>query len=74
MLHAWTLLSSRGPDTDVAGEHEASRRLKTELVVQMERCNPTAAHRHILVIGATNRPEVFCWPKNAVADVAWLNA
>ena len=49
-----SILSARKSD----GEHEASRRLKTELLVQMEGCDPSAADRRILLIGATNRPEV----------------
>lgn len=48
-----SILSARKSD----GEHEASRRLKTELLVQMEGCDPSAADRRILLIGATNRPE-----------------
>eukprot|EP00887_Chlorella_sp_A99_P000890 scaffold5.g890.t1 len=46
-----SLLSARKAD----GEHESSRRLKTEML--MEGCNPANATRRVLLIGATNRPE-----------------
>lgn len=42
---------------DLAGEHEASRRLKTELLVQMEGVDPSGQDCRILLVGATNRPE-----------------
>lgn len=40
------------------GEHEASRRLKTQILVEMEGCDPSSADRRVLLVGATNRPEV----------------
>eukprot|EP00873_Tetraselmis_striata_P019421 jgi/Tetstr1/439685/TSEL_028104.t1 len=48
-----SLLSARKSD----GEHESSRRLKTEMLVQMEGCDPASADRRVLLVGATNRPE-----------------
>ena len=41
-----------------AGEHEATRRLKTEMLIQMDGCDPSAADKRVLLVGATNRPEV----------------
>lgn len=42
----------------MAGEHEASRRLKTEILTQMEGVDAATADRRILLVAATNRPEV----------------
>ena len=48
-----SILSARKSD----GEHEASRRLKTEMLVQIEGCDPSCSERRVLIVGATNRPE-----------------
>ena len=49
-----SILSARRSD----GEHEASRRLKTEMLVQMEGVGVEEEGRQsVLLIGATNRPE-----------------
>lgn len=39
------------------GEHEASRRLKTQMLIELEGCDPSKDAERILLIGATNRPE-----------------
>ncbi|NWI64091.1 FIGL1 protein, partial [Todus mexicanus] len=46
-----SLLSQRGD-----GEHESSRRIKTEFLVQLDGATTTSEDR-ILVVGATNRPQ-----------------
>lgn len=46
-----SLLSQRGD-----GEHEASRRIKTEFLVQLDGAT-TSSEDRILVVGATNRPQ-----------------
>ena len=40
--------------------------MKTELLVQMDGCSPTAQQCQLLLVGATNRPEV---PSHALLDV-----
>lgn len=45
-----SLLGSRGGE----GEHEASRRLKTEFLAAMD--GVASSDRHVLLLGATNRP------------------
>nr|XP_003222259.1 PREDICTED: fidgetin-like protein 1 [Anolis carolinensis] len=46
-----SLLSQRGD-----GEHESSRRIKTEFLVQLDGAS-TSSEERILVVGATNRPQ-----------------
>jgi hypothetical protein len=45
-----------------AGEHEASRRLKTEILTQMEGVATSGPDRRVLLVAATNRPEVHPTP------------
>lgn len=53
-----------------AGEHEASRRLKTELLVQMEGVDPSGQECRTLLVGATNRPEARLSPPLTLALMA----
>lgn len=39
-----------------AGGHDATRRMKNELLLQMEGCK--SGDQHIMLIGATNVPQV----------------
>lgn len=41
----------------VDGEHESSRRLKTEFMIQLEGANTTSDQDRLLIVGATNRPQ-----------------
>ena len=47
-----SLLSARKSE----GEHEASRRMKNQFLVEMEGC-AGGGHEKLLIVGATNRPE-----------------
>lgn len=38
-------------------EHEASRRMKTEFLVQFDGADPSCRQQHVVLIGATNVPE-----------------
>lgn len=47
------ILSARKSD----GEHESSRRMKNEFLVQMEGTNAADQSARLLLVGATNRPQ-----------------
>ena len=47
----------RIPSLAPVGEHESSRRLKTEILTQMEGVATGGADRRVLLVAATNRPE-----------------
>ena len=59
------------------GEHEASRRLKTQILVEMEGCDPNSADRRVLLVGATNRPEVYSssgtFKSKSLHSLPWSN-
>ena len=38
-------------------EHEATRRLKTEFLIQLEGAHTTTDNDRVLLVGATNRPQ-----------------
>ena len=58
------VLRGGGGKSAPAGEHESSRRLKTEILTQMEGVDAATAERRIVLVAATNRPEAA--PRAAV--------
>ena len=50
------ILSSRGGNDGGAGEHEASRRMKTELLVQMDGLRGSRLDEQVFVMAASNLP------------------
>ena len=47
-------------DVRSESEHESSRRMKTEFLVQLDGAG-TLGEEKILIVGATNRPQVRPW-------------
>ena len=51
-----SILSSRGDSGGGGGEHEASRRMKTELLIQMDGLKGYKATECVFVLAASNLP------------------
>ena len=41
-----------------SGDHEATTRVKTQFMVEMDGCRSKASNAQVVVVAATNRPEV----------------
>ena len=46
--------------------------MKTELLVQMDGCDPNSADRRVLIVGATNRPEELDEAARSVCNLSNL--